>query len=294
GTRPRSTLLSLAILRTSGEERERSPEATDAPVAAGATGAGAAGAGAVAGLPAPPPMTATTVWTLTVAPSGNLISVSVPAAGEGISASTLSVEISKSGSSRSTLSPTFLSHLVMVPSVMDSPICGMGTSVPAASVEAAVGAATGAAAGVAAGAVAGVVATGVGAALADGAATAPALSAMMHTTVLICTVAPSATLISCNVPAAGDGISASTLSVEISKSGSSRSTLSPTFLSHLVMVPSVIDSPICGITTSVGIGFLPELVGAANAVVRLWIIRLGTGSALPTERAAALNRCSRG
>ena len=45
-------------------------------------------------------------------------------------------------------------------------------------------------------------------------------------------------------PAAGAGISASTLSVEISNSGSSRCTLSPTFLSHLVTVPSAIDSPI--------------------------------------------------
>jgi len=48
-------------------------------------------------------------------------------------------------------------------------------------------------------------------------------------------------LISVNVPAAGDGISASTLSVEISKSGSSRWTVSPGFLSHLVIVPSKID-----------------------------------------------------
>src|SRR5208282_2410788 len=53
----------------------------------------------------------------------------MPLAGAGISASTLSVEISKSGSSRWTLSPTFLSHLVMVPSKMDSPIWGMTTSV---------------------------------------------------------------------------------------------------------------------------------------------------------------------
>ena len=79
---------------------------------------------------------------------------------------------------------------------------------------------------------------------------------MTATTVLICTVAPSAILISCSVPAAGDGISASTLSVEISNSGSSRWTVSPTFLSHLVSVPSVIDSPIWGITTSVGMAFL--------------------------------------
>ena len=44
------------------------------------------------------------------------------------------------------------------------------------------------------------------------------------TTVLIATVCPSGTLISSSVPATGDGISASTLSVEISKIGSSRLT----------------------------------------------------------------------
>ena len=76
-----------------------------------------------------PPMTATTVLTWTVAPSEILISVRMPATGDGISASTLSVEISKSGSSFSTRSPAFLSHLVMVPSKIDSPIWGMITSV---------------------------------------------------------------------------------------------------------------------------------------------------------------------
>src|SRR5208282_1985327 len=65
------------------------------------------------------------------------------------------------------------------------------------------------------------------------------------------TVCPSLTLISFSTPAEGDGISASTLSVEISNKGSSRSTLSPGFLSHLVIVPSKMLSPICGMTTSV-------------------------------------------
>src|SRR5581483_7498646 len=64
----------------------------------------------------------TTVFTPTVVPSVTLISWRTPEAGAGISASTLSVEISKSGSSRWTLSPGFFSHLVMVPSTMDSPI----------------------------------------------------------------------------------------------------------------------------------------------------------------------------
>src|SRR6185312_16639279 len=92
GTWARSTLLSLAILRTSGEERTRSPavaaaEATGGVGAAAGTPAGAVatGAGAAAALPAPPPITATTVLIETVEPSGTLISVSVPATGEGIS-----------------------------------------------------------------------------------------------------------------------------------------------------------------------------------------------------------------
>ena len=93
-------------------------------------------------------------------------------------------------------------------------------------------------------------------------------SSMEQTTVLIWTVAPSATLISFKVPAAGEGISASTLSVEISKSGSSRWTVSPGFLSHLVMVPSVMDSPIWGMTTSVGIDFSSPSNTVATAKTR--------------------------
>src|SRR5205823_931365 len=85
-------------------------------------------------------------------------------------------------------------------------------------------------------------------------ALAPSL--MRPTTVLMPTVFPSSTRISANVPAAGEGISVSTLSVEISKRGSSRSTRSPDFLSHLVRVPSTMLSPIWGITTSV-ISVLP-------------------------------------
>ncbi len=75
-------------------------------------------------------------------------------------------------------------------------------------------------------------------------------AAITPTTVLIGTVVPGATRISFRIPAAGEGISASTLSVEISNSGSSRSMRSPTFLSHFVTVPSAIDSPIWGMMTS--------------------------------------------
>jgi hypothetical protein len=74
---------------------------------------------------------------------------------------------------------------------------------------------------------------------------------IVATTLFTATVSPSFTLISVRIPAAGDGISASTLSVEISNSGSSRSIRSPTFLIHRTMVPSAIDSPIWGITTFV-------------------------------------------
>ena len=49
-------------------------------------------------------------------------------------------------------------------------------------------------------------------------------AAMMATTLSTGTVSPSLTRISASTPAAGEGISASTLSVEISNSGSSRST----------------------------------------------------------------------
>ena len=78
--------------------------------------------------PASVSRTATSVCTGTVCPSWTLISARTPAVGAGISASTLSVEISNSGSSRFTGSPTFLSHLLNVPSAIDSPIWGMRTS----------------------------------------------------------------------------------------------------------------------------------------------------------------------
>ena len=107
---------------------------------AAATGAAAAGAtaGATVGASAPAAYAAlsvsrraTTVCTATVCPCTTRISARMPAAGAGISASTLSVEISKIGSSRFTSSPTALSHRESVPSAIDSPICGMITSIRA-------------------------------------------------------------------------------------------------------------------------------------------------------------------
>src|ERR1700722_8762271 len=168
------------------------------------------------------------------------------------------------GSSRWTVSPTFLSHLVSVPSVMDSPICGMGISVPGPEDEGGAGAAVPGEeeevpsdCGVEDGAASEPTrADGAGTDGAPGFVAAPD-SLIEQTIVPTETVAPSWTLISPSVPAAGEGISASTLSVEISKSGSSRETVSPGLFSHLVSVPSVMDSPIWGITTSVGIGGAP-------------------------------------
>ncbi len=96
-------------------------------VAAGAgagagSGAGAAAVGADAAAAPASPIRATTALTATVSPSWCRISVITPAAGEGTSVSTLSVETSRSGSSRPIVSPTFFNHLTIVPSAMDSPI----------------------------------------------------------------------------------------------------------------------------------------------------------------------------
>ena len=59
--------------------------------------------------------------TSTVSPSSTRRDVTVPLNGEGTSVSTLSVEISRIGSSSFTSSPTFTSHLRIVPSVTVSP-----------------------------------------------------------------------------------------------------------------------------------------------------------------------------
>src|SRR5262249_15105577 len=66
-------------------------------------------------------MTARIVPTGTVSFSATLISASVPLAGAGISASTLSVPISRSGSPSVTWSPGDLCQMLMVPSSTVSP-----------------------------------------------------------------------------------------------------------------------------------------------------------------------------
>jgi len=72
-------------------------------------------------------MTQISVPTATVVPSATLISSSVPLSGEGTSAFTLSVITSTRLSYFFTWSPGFFSHFEIVPSVIDSPSCGMVT-----------------------------------------------------------------------------------------------------------------------------------------------------------------------
>jgi hypothetical protein len=119
-------------------EQGRGPEEGGEGEAGGGGGGGAAG-GAVGAASAcrdaaggwlaePSEMTARRAPTSTVSPSATRISESVPVAGAGTSESTLSVETSKSGSSRLTGSPIAFIQRVIVPSVTVSPSCGMVTS----------------------------------------------------------------------------------------------------------------------------------------------------------------------
>ena len=76
------------------------------------------------------PIVASSAPTSTVSSSATLISSRVPATGDGISVSTLSVETSSNGSSTATSSPTCFSQRVTVPSVTLSPRAGRVTAVP--------------------------------------------------------------------------------------------------------------------------------------------------------------------
>ncbi|CAB4724174.1 unannotated protein [freshwater metagenome] len=192
--------------------------------------------------------------TATVVSTATSIARSVPATGEGISVSTLSVETSRSASSTATESPTFLSQRVTVPSLTDSPSAGIVMTVPPPD---AAGATTGAAGGGvgATGAAMGAATTGAATGAATtGAATgagaeAPALSAITASSAPTATVWSTPTTIFVRIPATGEGISVSTLSVETSRSGSSTATMSPSFLSQRVTVPSLTLSPRAGIVT---------------------------------------------
>ena len=91
------------------------------------------GAGVVGAETAPPavPIKPRRAPTATVVSTATSIARSVPATGEGISVSTLSVETSSSASSTATESPTFFNQRVTVPSETLSPSAGIVMTVPA-------------------------------------------------------------------------------------------------------------------------------------------------------------------
>ena len=104
--------------------------------AAGGGGTAAAGAGSAAGAfargcsappSAPSSISASAAPTVIVWPASARILTSLPLAGAGISASTLSVVTSTRASPSRTGSPGCFSHLATVPSVTDSPISGRVT-----------------------------------------------------------------------------------------------------------------------------------------------------------------------
>ena len=165
----------------------------------------------------------------------------MPATGDGISVSTLSVETSSSASSAATESPMAFNQRVTVPSVTLSPSAGSTTGVirpPLAGADGADSSVTGATDG-----------TSTGAGVAAG-AEAPA-SEMTASAPPTRTTASSPAMISVSTPLTGEGISVSTLSVDTSSNGSSAVTVSPTAFSQRVTVPSVTLSPSWGIDTVV-------------------------------------------
>ena len=95
----------------------------------------------------------------------------------------------------------------------------------------------------------------------------------------------SPTRISRRTPAAGDGISASTLSVEISERGASRSTVSPMFFSHFVTVFSLFGyaTPVCWLGMIVLLVFggakLPKLARSLGQAQKEFKDGLAEGSA---------------
>ncbi len=176
--------------------------------------------------------------------------------------STLSVDTSSSGSSTSTWSPSALSQRVTVPSVTDSPSAGMVTVVPPEELSEvpAVGGCSSTAWADDVGSDAGCwswAALGCAGSCSwadvsveEGCSEPPPEpSPMTARSAPTGTVSSSPTRISCRVPATGDGISVSTLSVETSSNGSSTSMVSPTLFSQRVTVPSVTDSPRAGMVT---------------------------------------------
>ena len=204
-------------------------------------------------LSAPGSMRATIVPDWTVSSGSARISATTPATGDGISASTLSVEISTSVSPSATSSPTCLCHSSTVPSWTDSPICGSTTSTsPAGAAFSAWFLAATCAISVALGSLRSAPLSSPRwsrSADASPPPRSPGRRRPCRSRRARFRPAPSrrprrGSGRAC--PAAGAGTSASTLSVETSSSVSSGSTWSPTCLCHSSTVPSVTESPIWG------------------------------------------------
>src|SRR6476660_2541696 len=104
---------------------------------------------------------------------------------------------------------------------------------------------------------------------AGGAALAVAFWSIRAITAPTATVSPSPANCSVRTPATGDGTSTLTLSVSRLAIGSSAATASPGFFNHCASVPSVIDSPSAGTSTSVAIGY-PYSAAAAVVAGLLW------------------------
>ena len=124
GTSERSTDCSAAIRATTGETKARPPPGPFGTEAAANDSRtpllpAAASVGVISAIVVP---------TGTVSPSSLTMRSRIPSAGLGTSVSTLSVEISSSGSSALVASPSLFSHLTIVPSETETPICGMTTS----------------------------------------------------------------------------------------------------------------------------------------------------------------------
>ena len=202
-------------------------------------------------------MTARRPPTSTTSSSWATISSRVPAAGDGISVSTLSVDTSTRASSASTESPTSFSQRVTVPSVTDSPSSGMVTSVPSLDPDPDAAGLAGSGSDSGSGSGSGSASCSAGASsepaspesasseLPPDSPSSPIWASSPPTS----TTSSSWATIFVRTPEAGAGISVSTLSVDTSSNGSSASTVSPSCLSHLVTVPSVTLSPRAGIWT---------------------------------------------
>ena len=235
-TAPRSTPAAAATRRATGD--------TGAPSPGGAAAvAGGVGSDAAVGAAPAPALISPSAWpTWTVSSAATSSFVIVPLAGAGTSASTLSVETSTTVSPSATCWPSATRHSSTVPSVTDSPISGIGITTvwPSGPDPCSPGPCADPAA--------------PGREAEEGAGTSGVpepLGSIRASTWPTVTVSSGAARILVTTPLAGAGTSASTLSVETSTTVSPSATCWPSATRHSRIVPSVTDSPIWGIWTSI-------------------------------------------